>query len=420
MTDMKLAYVLGTFPSRTETFIQRELDELQRKGFNIIIFSLRRPAGVGRQAGNRPLKHPVYYRPSLLSPFVIAAQGYFMWRHPRRTLRALRQTLDTFMHDPIELLKCLRNLPVAAFFARRAAHFGVEHIHAHFAFMPADVARMMATLLDISFSFSAHAGDIYLQSRAALSRKVQAANFVSVCTRYGLDELNQRAGPLPPEKVHLIYHGLTPSQFSSIEVPTTGDGGHTPENPAPPLILAVGRLQPKKGFVILIEACRLLRDRYLAFRCIIAGEGPERRNLESAINRLGLAETVQLRGECPTEEIVSLFKQAHVFALPCIIAPDGDRDSLPNVILESLAAGIPVVTTPVAGIPEVIVHGRTGLLAPPGDSRILAEMIEELLKSESLCRILSTFGATTIQERFDIARNAAPLAELFKAMRKTI
>ncbi|MEI6788118.1 MAG: glycosyltransferase [bacterium] len=420
MPDMKLAYVLGTFPSLTETFIQRELDELQRKGFNIIIFSLRRPAIDFHQARNLTLKPLVYYRPSFFSPAVIAAQWYFMLRHPRRTLRALLQTLATSMHDPIELLKCLRNLPVAAFFARRAALFGVEHIHAHFAYMPADVARMMATLLDIRFSFSAHAGDIYLQSRAALSRKVQAASFVTVCTRYGLDELNRRAGPLPPGKVHQIYHGLTPSQFASIEAPTPGDGGQITERPALPLILAIGRLQPKKGFIILIEACRILRDRHLAFRCLIAGEGPERPNLESAINRLGLSETVHLLGECSTEEVVSLFKQAHVFALPCLIAPDGDRDSLPNVILESLAAGIPVVTTPVAGIPEVIVHGRTGLLAPPGDARILAEMIEELLKNESLCRILSTFGATTISERFDITRNAAPLAELFKTMRNTI
>jgi glycosyltransferase involved in cell wall biosynthesis len=420
MPDMKLAYVLGTFPSRTETFIQRELDELQRKGFNLIIFSLRRPAVDCREAGNRTIKHLVYYRPSLFSPAMIADQWYFMMRHPRRTLRALRQILASSFHDPLELLKCLRNLPVAAFFARRAAHFGVEHIHGHFAFMPADVARMMATLLNISFSFSAHAGDIYLQSRAALSRKVQAASFVTVCTRYGLDELNRRAGPLPPEKVHLIYHGLTPSDFSSSKAPTAGDGGQAPELPAPPLILAIGRLQPKKGFVILIEACRLLRDRQLAFRCLIAGEGPERRYLESAINRFGLSETVHLLGECSTEEVVSLFKQAHVFALPCIIAPDGDRDSLPNVILESLAAGIPVVTTPVAGIPEVIVHGHTGLLAPPGDARIRAEMIEELLKSASLCRILSTFGATTILERFDIARNAVPLAELFNNMRKTV
>ncbi|MEI8139238.1 MAG: glycosyltransferase [bacterium] len=420
MPDMKLAYVLGTFPSRTETFIQRELDELRRKGFKIIIFSLRRPAVICRQAGNLTPKHLVYYRPSLLSPAVITAQWYFMLRHPRRTLRALLQTLAASLHDPIELLKCLRNLPVAAIFARRAGHFGVEHIHAHFAYMPTDVARMMATLLNISFSFSAHARDIYLQSRAALSRKAQAAKFVSVCTSYGLDELNRRAGPLPPEKVHLIYHGLTPSEFSSSEAPTPVNGGQITERPVPPLILAVGRLQPKKGFVILIEACRILRDRHLAFRCLIVGEGSERRNLESAINRLGLAETVQLLGECSTEEVVSLLKQAHVFALPCIIAPDGDRDSLPNVILESLAAGIPVVTTPVAGIPEVIVHGRTGLLAPPGDARILAEMIEELLKSESLCRILSTFGTTTIRERFDIARNAAPLAELFNNMRKTI
>jgi glycosyltransferase involved in cell wall biosynthesis len=417
MPNIKLAYVLGTFPSLTETFIQREVDQLLRQGFDMIIFSLRHPAGVPRLAVTETASPLVCYRPSLLSPAVIAAQWYFILRHPLRTLRAIWQTLATSLHNPIEMVKCLRNLPVAAFFARRAARFGAEHIHAHFAFMPVDVARMMSHLLGISFSFSAHAGDIYLQSPVVLARKVHAASFVTVCTRYGLNELSRRAGPLPPEKIFLLYHGLPPTQFSSTNSPNSCDEG-TDRLTNPPLILAIGRFQPKKGFINLIAACRILHDRGISFRCLIAGEGPERRNLEAAIDQLGLRELVQLPGECSAERVGALLQQAHVFALPCVIAPDGDRDSLPNVILEALAKGIPVVTTPIAGIPEVISHGRTGLLAPPGDALALAERIEELLKSESLCRILSSLGAATVLKQFDIAKNVAPLAELFNKMRK--
>jgi colanic acid/amylovoran biosynthesis glycosyltransferase len=403
---MKLAYILGTFPSLTETFILREILELRRRGFELILFSLRRPAPGPLNVEAEILLPSVCYRPALLSPRVIAAQGYFLVRHPGRLLRAIGRTVTASGGDPVALVKCLRNLPIAAFFARRAAAFGAEHLHAHFAFMPADVARMMADLLGTGFSFSAHAADIYLQPASVLARKVRAARFVAVCTRYGRDELARKTGPSSLEKLRVIHHGVPPVQNARIDREV-------------PLILAVGRLQPKKGFIVLMEACRLLRDRGLSFHCLVAGEGPERGTLEDAIRRFGLAERVSLLDACSQDQVAALFQQARVFALPCVIAPDDDRDSLPNAILEAMAAGVPVVTTPVAGIPEAIEQGRTGMLVPPGDARALASALEELLKSDPLCQRISVSGKAAVSERFSVVRNIDPLAELFEQMRDT-
>ena len=413
MSSMKLAYILGTFPSLTETFILRELVELRRRGFEVMIFSLRRPARGRFPAEVEPWWSPVCYRPSLVSPEVLAAQAYFLARHPVRLLRTITRTMVASGCDPIGLLKALRNLPVAAFFARRATRLGAEHIHAHFAFMPTDVARMMSDLLGIGFSFSAHAGDICLQSSTVLARKVHAARFVAVCTRYGLEELTRGAGRVASGKVHLIYHGLPRAPSES------QDANHRELASSVPLILSIGRLQAKKGFATLVEACGILRDRGLSFRCLIAGEGPERQNLEAVVGRLDLAETVSLLGECSSEEVSVLFRQAHAFALPCEIAPDGDRDSLPNVILEAMAAGVPVVTTPVAGIPEAIEDRRNGFLVPCRDPHALAGQLEELLKSDALCRTIASSGRTTVAERFNIGTNVAPLAALFERMRTT-
>jgi glycosyltransferase involved in cell wall biosynthesis len=225
-----------------------------------------------------------------------------------------------------------------------------------------------------------------------------------VCTRYGFEEIHRRVGQVPAGRVHLVYHGLSPAQFEA----AAG---------TEPLILAIGRLQAKKGFATLIDACRRLRERAVEFRCVIAGEGPERRVLEADIARQRLEGVVQLVGERTQEQVAALLGSARVFALPCVITPAGDRDSLPNVILEALAAGVPVVTTPVAGIPEVIVDGRTGLLVSPGDGAALAARIEELLKNGSLCRTIIAFGKAAVAERFEIARNLAPLAALFERMR---
>lgn len=401
---MKVAYVLGTFPSLSETFILREIVELRRQGVEIDIFALRRPVRGPMHAEADGLLAFTTYRPPILGAATVAAAAYFLLRHPIRLMRVLGWALAP--RAPVEWLRCLRNVPAAAFFARRALAAGVRHVHAHFAFAPADVACMMAGFTGLPFSFSGHARDIYCQSAALLRRKVRAARFVVVCTRYGGEELARRTGLASPGPVHVVYHGVEAA---------AGNAVHGNE----PVILSVGRLEPKKGFGTLVEACRLLRDRGVTFRCVVAGEGPERRNIDAAIGRCGLGGTVRLVGAQTQEQVAALLRAARVFALPCTVAADGDRDSLPNAILEALAAGVPVVTTPVAGIPEAIDDGRTGFLVPPDDAAALAASLEELLKNDALCRTIRSFGRTAVAERFDLVRNVAALAALFEQGRKT-
>ena len=449
---MKLAYVLGEFPSLSETFILREMLELRRRGFEMKVFALadsrtrvvtprrarrsRRtitegigilrvlPALRGERfrcgcfgEGHRqtpsdvvhdeaePLSAEVCYRPAILSVESLAAMWHFGFRHPVRLARAIGRTVAANAGHPVALLRCLRNLSTAAVFAREALRFGAAHIHAHFASMPADVARMMGALMACDFSISAHAADIHLQPAPLLARKVRAARFVAVCTHYGAGEIRRRVSE-GVGNLHVVPHGVPPIESA-------------PSASREPLIIAVGRLQPKKGFVTLVEACRLLRERGTACRCVIAGEGPERPRLEQAIARAKLGGVVQLTGALSQDQVAALLREARVFALPCTTAPNGDRDGLPNAILEALAAGVPVVATPVGGIPEAIEDGRTGLLAPPDDAGALAARLEELLKNDGLCRTLSLSGRALATERFDLERNVARLAELFEQSKRS-
>ena len=403
---MKLAYVLGEFPSLSETFILREMLELRRRGFELRVFALvdsrgkrQTPSDVVREEAS-PLSAGVCYRPAFLSVESLGAVRHFAVRHPGRLARAIGQTVAANAGHPFALLRCLRNVPTAAVFAREALRFGVTHAHAHFASMPADVARMMSALMACDFSISAHAADIHLQPARLLARKVRAARFVAVCTNYGAGEITRRVGG-EAANLRVIPHGVPACERGAAE--------------RGPLIVAVGRLQPKKGLATLVEACRILRDRGTVCRCVIAGEGPERLRLEQAIMRGRLGDAVQLVGALSQAQVAALLREARVFALPCTTAPDGDRDGLPNAILEAMAAGVPVVATPVGGIREAIEDGRTGLLVPPDDAGALADRLEELLKNERLCRTLSSSGRALVVERFDLERNVARLAELFEA-----
>lgn len=452
---MKVAYILGTFPSVSETFILREMTELRRQGIDVRIFSLRRPNTSRVPVEAVPLLPFTQYRPALLGKESLNALAHWLWRCPRGMAAVLRMVTGRIWREPVETLRLLRNVAAAACFARRADAIGVEHIHAHFAFMPADVAEMMARLMGIGFSFSAHASDIHLTAPAPLAEKIRAARFVAVCTRYGCEELVRRTETACTQKLHLIYHGVppfrpeqdvspqtngvhvSPEQVGTTprpaEIPATSLArANLPGEPWPfrvaviedgarpePLVLAVGRLHAKKGFGTLIAAALILRDRGVRFRCIIVGEGPERRALETAIATYQLNGIVQLAGERPQADVIAWLQSARVFALPCIIAPDGDRDGLPNAILEALAAGVPVVTTPIAAIPEVIKAGQTGLLVPPGDAVVLAAALEELLKNDALCRRMIASGVSVVEERFNLARNVARLAELFSRIAST-
>src|SRR5207249_4461881 len=240
----------------------------------------------------------------------------------------------------------------------------------------ATVAMLASRLTGLPFSFTAHAKDIFHQQvdRALLHQKIREARFVITVSEFNRQYLADLAGPELAPRIVRLYNGINLERFKS-------DPRIRRE---PDLILAVGRLEEKKGFGQLLEACRALQVAGRSFRGLIVGEGPEREALQEKIRAAGLAERVVLNGALPQEQLIETMKRATVFVLPCVTSATGDQDGLPTVLLEALAIGLPAISTNLAGIPEIIENRKTGLLVPPGEVVPLAKAIEEVLANPQL------------------------------------
>lgn len=399
----RIGFLVKTYPKISETFILEEILGLERRGLSLGIFSLRRPSDEISHAACLRVRAPVAYVPGTRArelPVALAAHLRLLLRRPRRYLAALAFALATPGRGRIrEFLQagCLSDQLVAA---------GIGHLHAHFVSEPGGVAELVMRFSGIPYSLSAHAKDIYLSGDGALRRKLQAARFTVTCTESNCAYLAARVCPGTP--LTRIYHGVDAGRFVPARPAAGGDGQ------APPLLLAVGRLRAKKGFATLVEACRLLRDDGIRLRCQIIGYGEERDRLRAQIAAAGLDGVVQLTGKLNQDQVIARYRAAQVFALPCQVADDGDRDGIPNVLLEAMAMELPVISTPVSGIPEVIEHGHNGLLVPPRHPGALAAAIARLIAEPDLGRRLGAAGRLTVQRQFSNEVNLGRLHDLLR------
>ena len=293
----------------------------------------------------------------------------------------------------------------AVYVGVRLREMGVRHVHAHFAGMAARTAFWINEFFRISFSFTAHANDIFAPRNfeIGLDKLVEAARAIVTETDYAAQFLRERFGNRT-DRVHRIYNGLDLGGFYRAHFSST-----------PPLIVAVGRLIPKKGFSDLIRACSLLAERGKSFQCEIIGEGPLEDELRTRIERLGLQDRVVLSGAKPQSQIRRRLSAANVFVLASVIDADGGMDNLPTVIMEAMATGLPVVSTDVAGIPEMVIQNETGFLVQQGDSVALAGAVEKIIDDRSLAQKLGHFGYERAQELFSIEKNVRELCALTDA-----
>jgi glycosyltransferase involved in cell wall biosynthesis len=284
----------------------------------------------------------------------------------------------------------------------------VTHIHAHFAHRTTTVAWWAAHVLGLPFSFTGHAKDIYQADQnphGLLERKMRAAAFVVTCTDANRRHL-QAISPSTP--VHVVYHGLN-ADFSRLLA--DAPPAHRPDRLR---VISVGRLVAKKGFDVLVDALALLTERGVDVTAAIAGEpGPEGHSIRERVATSGLSERVEFLGTLSQAELFAEYRRSNVFALACRITDDGDRDGIPNVMMEAMAAELPVVSTAVSGIPELVETDVNGLLVPPEDAAALADAIWRLSKDPALAQRLAAAGANTIAEHFDGEVLARRMAELF-------
>ena len=404
---MRVAYIVAEFPSLTETFVLREMEALQRRGVDIELFALRRaPPGTPVHAAAQAWAGRVCYARNATPAWCLRHGLASLCRFPGRGFRGALGAFQGSRLRPRPVLAGLWHAATAAAFAHEAARRGVEHIHAEFAFVTADVARAMAARLGCRFSVAAHAWDVYTQSPAALARRLAASAFIAVCT----DDARQHLeAALPREtagRLHLVRHGLdfaaaAPPAAPSLEAEV-------------PLILGVGRLEEKKGFCYLIDACDLLRERGVTFRCVIAGDGPLRGALARMVEALDLQGCIEFPGRLSQEDLAGLYARAAILVQPSVVARNGDRDGLSNAVLEGMAAGLPVVSTTAAAAGEAMADGETGFLVPPHNSGALADPIEKLLRNPQLRRRIGAAAQARVRKEFDIGRNTEDLMTLFR------
>lgn len=404
----RIGYVVKRFPRLSETFILNELLELERQGVEVTVFSLLRPPDELRHASLDSLRARVVYLPSS------SAGESLQVREMRGGKRPLAESVTDGALDDAVIGKSPADTVTLGCKALSAAllarSLGIGHLHAHFASDATSVAMLAARLTGLGYSFTAHARDIYhtytepARDDAARALKIARSSFTVTVSDYNARHLQQVAGPSAASKVHRLYNGIDLQQFP----PVFADR-------EPRTILGVGRLVEKKGFVDLVEACARLQALGRDFECRIIGEGPLREQLESRITALRLNGRVHLLGSMSQERLRDELGRATVFALPCVITGSGDRDGLPTVLLEAQARGLACVSTAVAGIPEIICDGQTGLLCPPGSPEALAVALERLLADVPLRQRIAAEARKAAEQKFSLTTNVGTLKSMFAA-----
>lgn len=400
--DRPVGFLLKTYPKISETFILEEILALERIGVALHLFALSRPTDAIVHDEVAGVRAQVSYVPArgLTAAFAfLLANLTSLLTSPHRYLAALIFAIGR--GEPGALGEFARG----AWLARSMKRLGISHLHAHFISQPAGVAEMAGRISGTTYSISAHAKDIYLSSAESLARKLSRARFTVTCTEYNRSHLKRLA---PNAAIYRMYHGVDQWQFHPRYRSPPAD---------PPLILAVGRLREKKGFATLIEACGRLRSSGQGFRCEIVGYGEERPRLEALIAKHELAGRVVLVGKLTREQVRRRYARASVFVLPAQLARDGDRDGIPNVLLEAMAMELPVVSTAVSGIPELIDDGVNGLLVAPADSLALARSVARLLAEPSLARELGRRGRESVCKSFNNELNVLLLRNLLDSVR---
>lgn len=407
-----VVYLLRSFPRLSQTFIVNEIVALQRLGVPIHVFALTNPQETIVQPQVAQVRPPVQYLDAHLNR-TRSAHTRMALRHPLRYLTTLWYVLRHRELDrgytTSSRFRCLTYAVVLASLLRREEQRSgtrLRHLHAHFAHDPTLIALLLHKLTGMSYSFTAHARDLYQIPAAALTERIASARAVVTCCAPNVAYMHGIVPAAMQPKIHLIHHGVDLDGFRPMPQPQVADV---------PLIVSVGRLVSKKGFGDLVQACRQLHAVGHQFRCVIYGDGPLRDELAALIVRLGLDNVVHLAGACDQRELIPVLQRATIFALTPFVTDDGDRDGVPNVLVEAMACGLPVVSTAVAGIPELITHGHDGLLAQPRDVDAVAAQFRTLLTDADVRSALGAAARRTVRERWDLHMAAQQLAALFEA-----
>ena len=423
----EIAYVMKGYGRLSDVFINNEIYLLETMGLTLHIFSAKKPPAQKSHSIVSAIQALVTYLPEVTSisadNFVVwlfknlhkftSSQMYVLRRHFRRYIKTLLEAVRMSFKYRSAAFRAPRKVFLqeflqAGYIAQKILEAGrIGHLHGHFAHGSTTITMFVSQLCDIPFSFTAHAKDIYLQKvnpSDLLSIKMRRAQFVVTCTAANSVYLKNLCPDV--STIHTIYHGLDTTRFTRAAL----QGRTHPRT----LLLSVGRFVEKKGFTYLVQACRILKDRGHEFRCRLIGEADDQSDLLARlISDLRLEDTVFMEGPVTQEEMTHIYDECTIFALPCQVLDNGDRDGIPNVLVEAMAMEIPVVSTDISGIPELIENGIDGLLVQQKDATALAHALEQLLSQPGLRSELGRNGRDKVRRLFDNKKTTLALRALF-------
>jgi len=398
----RVAYLVSAFPTVEETFVLYEMIEMEKLGVAVELYPLRRL--------RLKIEHPeadswvkrAHYRP-FLSLSVLRAQWRFLRRDWMTYFKAWAEVLSGTWGSADFFFGAIVIFPKAALFAQEMMHEGIAHIHAHFASHATVSALIIHRLTGIPFSFTARGTDIQVD-RHMLKEKIEAAEFVIAVSSDNKKIMIDECGPILGKKIRVIHGGVDVGRLiPSFQFPAASNLR----------ILCVARFEEVKGHTYLVEACRLLRERGMAFKCRLVGDGPLVSKIKKQIQQAELQDAVCLLGARAYPEVIQELRQADVVVLPTAPTADGKREGIPNVLKEAMACGLPVLASSVGGIPELVEHERTGILVPPRDSVALADALQRLCEDKALCERLGRAARDKVVREFNVRISTAKRAQLF-------
>lgn len=402
-----LGMILKGFPRISETFISNEILAMEQRGLRISIFSLRKPRESFTHENVKKIRAPVAYLPEYVLPFwrvLLKSNARLILSNPFRYLSSFLTALGRSFTLSSPLVPTVRHFLQAGYLAKNYLNdSSIAHLHAHFAHTPSSVALYASELTGIPFSFTAHAKDIYTSHPEKLKYKISRARFVVTCTEYNRRYLMKIAEGISTP-VYTVYHGIDLSRFSFRT---------TPPDPPPFNILSVGRLVEKKGYDDLLKALKILYLDNFPFEFFHVGDGELSETIKKMAGELGLSGKIHFLGTLTQEDLLPIYRRSHAFVLASKVASNGDRDGLPNVILEAMAIGVPVVSTNVSAIPEAVQHEKTGLLVPQRNPYELAKAIRTILTDTERARKMAFEARRTVEEKFDSRLWLSRLYEIF-------
>jgi len=399
-----VAYVMSRFPKISETFILTEILELERSGVGAEIYPLLREHARLVHPEAEAVTARAHYVP-FVSPAVLASQIHWLARRPRAYLGALRDVARGTFGSLNFFAGGLAIFPKVAHAARLMQASGIDHVHCHFANHPALAGFVIHRLTGLPYSFTAHGSDLHVERRM-LPEKVKEAAFVATVSDYNRRLIVAECGGRYADKVHVVRAGVDTALFAP------HGNGRPPDGPL--RVLCVGTLHEVKGQAHLIEACRLLAEQGAGISCRLVGDGPDRALLERRIASAGLSDRVALVGGRTRQEVAAELAAADVLVAPSVLTAAGKREGIPVALIEAMSSGLPVVASDLSGIPELVEHGVTGLLAPPGDPAALAAALRALHEDRNFGARLGAAGRGRVLADFDSRRSLEQLVRHFQ------